>query len=110
MTTVLRPPSPPREDITEAAFQDLVVQLARWCGWHVYHTYDSRRSDAGYPDLTLVRNRVLLFRELKARRGRMTEEQQEWGQLLLYAGQSWAVWRPEDWDLVVETLTAPVRP
>lgn len=110
MTTVLRPPAPPRDDITEAAFQDLIVQLARWCGWRVYHTHDSRRSDAGWPDLVLVRNRVILFRELKARRGRMTEEQQHWGCLLLRAGQSWAVWRPEDWDLICETLTAPVRP
>lgn len=109
MTTVLRPPAPPREDITEAAFQDVVVQLAKVCGWATYHTFDSRRSDAGFPDLVLVRER-LLFRELKARRGRMTEEQQEWGRLLLHAGANWAVWRPEDFEsLIVPTLTAPVR-
>lgn len=110
MTTILRPPAPPREDISEAAFQDLIVQLARWCGWTTFHVHDSRRSDAGWPDLVLVRNRVILFRELKARRGRMTEEQMQWGCKLHQAGQNWCVWRPEDWNLICETLTAPVRP
>lgn len=110
---ILRPPAPPRDDITEKAFQDLIVQLAQWCGWRTYHTHDSRRSDAGWPDLVLVRERtesesrghLLLFRELKARRGRITPEQQLWGRLLLGAGASWAIWKPDDWDLIVETLT-----
>lgn len=109
MTTVIRPPAPPREDVTEAEFQQLIVDLARWAGWRTYHTHDSRRSDAGWPDLVLARNRVLLFRELKARRGRMTDDQRDWGCTLLRTGASWAVWRPEDWELILSTLTAPVQ-
>ena len=108
MNTVLRPPAPPREDITEAAFQDLVVHLAKVCGWTCYHTFDSRRSEAGYPDLTLVRERVI-WRELKARRGRMTAEQQEWGRLLQAANANWGLWYPSDWPLICDILTAPIQ-
>ena len=44
--------------MTEAQFQEAVVQLARLTGWLVYHTFDSRRSQAGYPDLTLLKGRT----------------------------------------------------
>ena len=36
---------------TEKGFQAAVVELARLRGWLVYHTYDSRRSAKGFPDL-----------------------------------------------------------
>ena len=39
--------------VTEKAFQTAVVELAELCGWKVYHTYDSRRSAPGFPDLVL---------------------------------------------------------
>src|SRR5688572_19177552 len=40
---------------TERAFQAQVVKYARLMGWTAYHTHDSRRSQAGFPDLVLVR-------------------------------------------------------
>ncbi len=49
-------------------------------GWRLYHTRDSRRSPAGFPDLVLVsrgRGR-LLFVELKSDTGRVRPEQAEW--------------------------------
>lgn len=54
--------------MTERQFQPQVVQLARLCGWLIYHTFDSRRSAAGFPDLCMVRGDRCLFVELKSDR------------------------------------------
>ena len=40
--------------IREQAFQAAVMQLAKQYGWMAYHTFDSRKSPSGYPDVTLV--------------------------------------------------------
>jgi hypothetical protein len=50
---------------SEAAFQDEVLGLARFYRWRGYHTHDSRRSTAGFPDLVLVKAPRLIFAELK---------------------------------------------
>ena len=57
--------------ITEKQFQSDVEQAARLLGWLVYHTYDSRRCERGYPDLTLnyLVKRRIIFAELKSQRG-----------------------------------------
>src|SRR5437879_6321024 len=53
---------------------------ARLRGWLVYHTHDSRRSEAGFPDIVAVhpRSRRLLFLECKSERGRTTDAQAAW--------------------------------
>lgn len=61
-----------------------------------YHTHDSRRSPRGYPDLTICGIGGVLFRELKAQRGRVTPEQQAWLDALTAAGADADAWRPED--------------
>ena len=83
---------------TEKQLQEHIVGLARGLGWKAYHTYDSRRSEPGYPDLHLVHpiQRRSLFRELKSRRGVVSPDQIEWGQALAAAGQDFDVWRPAD--------------
>jgi len=63
---------------TEAEFQETVIEIARALGWRVSHTHDSRRSNPGFPDLTLVRNGVLLFMELKSEKGKPTQPQIAW--------------------------------
>lgn len=60
-----------------------------------YHTFDSRRSEPGFPDVVLVGTRVL-WRELKGERNGLTWAQAQWGRHLKAAGQDWAVWRPRD--------------
>jgi hypothetical protein len=93
--------------VTEAAWQAQVVQLARTLGYHTYHTHDSRHSAAGFPDLVLVRGPRgprLVFAELKAEHGRVTAAQQQWIDVLAAAGAEAHVWRPSDWDRVVEVL------
>jgi hypothetical protein len=65
----------------EAAFQVRVLELAERLGYELrYHTHDSRRSEAGFPDLVLVRPRDhrLVFLELKAGKKQATEAQLRW--------------------------------
>ena len=61
-----------------------------------YHTYNSRRSVPGWPDLALCGSRGFITRELKAEYGKPTRDQEHWGFILRNAGVSWDVWRPDD--------------
>lgn len=90
--------SDPRLGMSERQLQDLVVQAAKYLGYLVYHTYDSRRSAPGFPDLVMVHPAGgMLWRELKATKGRLTPEQEQWLTTLNAAGQDAGVWRPADW-------------
>lgn len=94
------------ERISEAGFQSIVTTLARLQGWLDYHTYDSQRSREGFPDLVLVRERVI-FAELKAQKGKVAPAQREWGKRLLKAGAEVYLWRPSDLDDIKQVLARP---
>lgn len=66
--------------MSEKQLQQGLVDAAGHCGWLVYHTHDSRRSEPGFPDLVLVhRDRLrIAFIECKSERGRMTTDQVKW--------------------------------
>jgi len=82
-----------------------VIELAEVCGWSWQHQTISRRSNPGWPDLVLVREPVILFRELKTERGKVTKAQQEWLDRLTACGLDAGVWRPSDfYTLIVPTL------
>lgn len=91
------------DEMTEKQWQTLVVGMAGACGWMLYHTYDSRRSAPGFPDLVLVKDRVI-FVELKTNKGRMTQAQREWRDNLRSARAEWYLWRPRDEDEVRRIL------
>lgn len=59
-----------------------------------YHTHDSRRSHAGYPDWTFAGPGGVLFRELKTARGPVTAGQERWLETLRAAGLDASIWRP----------------
>lgn len=89
----------------EKPWQDDVLKLAAYGGWELrYHTFDSRRSTAGFPDLVLVRVPEILYVELKTDKGRLTKEQRAWLDALGACGQECYVWRPRDLEEVVERL------
>ena len=107
--------------MTEKQFQQQVSDLARLCKWRIYHTHDSRRSNAGFPDLVMVRGAMLIFAELKtdAKASKLTPAQKEWiDALRLVEGYAMKpfqdftqerpisvyVWRPSNWDGIVEAL------
>lgn len=90
---------------SEAALQQQVCQLAKYYGWTLqYHTFDSRRSHKGWPDLVLCRPPEILFVELKSEKGRTRPEQQEWISALHACGLEVHLWRPSDFDVLHERL------
>lgn len=88
---------------SEKAFMQEVIAYARLCGWLVFHPFDSRHSEAGYPDLTLVRERVV-FAETKTERGQLSAAQGTWRDRLIAAEAEWYLWRPSDWPRIARTL------
>ena len=86
--------------MTEKEFQDKVVKYAQYLGILCYHTYDSRRSQRGFPDLVLVGKHKVVYVELKSARGKVSNEQREWLTRLTSAGQAAYVWRPDDWPSI----------
>ena len=92
--------------VSEKDFLAGVTELATLAGWLVYHTYDSRKNQAGFPDLVLVKNQRLIFAELKTKTGRIRSAQQDW--LTALGEISCAdvyLWRPNDWGEIEEILT-----
>lgn len=83
--------------MSEAQLQAAVIECARALGWAVYHTHDSRRSEAGFPDLCMVRGNRLLFAELKSASGRVSDAQEGWLLALIETGADVEVWYPSDW-------------
>lgn len=73
-----------------------VRELAHRLGWLCYHTHDSRRSDPGFPDLTLVRGSRLVFIELKSQKGRYRAGQENWLFALSQCAEAYT-YRPVDW-------------
>lgn len=105
--------------ISEKSFQAQVVDLARLNGWLVYHTYDSRRSESGFPDLVMVRGPELIFVEIKNQAGKLSLTQRSWIDALSKVGAAVAaiesdrevthvgvyLWRPDAWDEIVTLLS-----
>ena len=102
--------------VDEASFQTAVVEVARLAGWRVAHFRAARTVNgwrtpvtadgAGWPDLVIVRPPRILFVELKSETGEATARQLEWLDVLRLLPQVEVfLWRPCDWDALVEALT-----
>lgn len=109
---------------SEKVWQQIVIELAQIYGWRlIYHTLVSRGSQAGFPDLVMVRDGRLLFVELKTDTGHLSDAQADWLQALerIEAGVNELrdlagdaagvvssvevyVWRPADMTVVSEIL------
>jgi hypothetical protein len=83
-------------DMTEKALLQNVINIARALKYGWYHTFDSRRSESGFPDLVLVGHGRVIFAELKTERGRLSDAQVRWGQSLLATGARFYLWQPRD--------------
>ncbi len=84
---------------SEAELQRQVVQLAEVLGWSWYHTHDSRRSPAGYPDLHFwhTRKKASVFVELKTEKGKLRPAQVDTIATMGAAGLQVQVLRPSHW-------------
>jgi len=101
----------PKGPTSEKEWQSTVLDLATLGGWRSYHTFDSRRSAAGFPDLVLVRPPELIFAELKAEKGRTTPEQEAWLEdLATVASETAVLTRAVEREyLIGETLPDPLQ-
>jgi len=95
--------------VKEDDFLAAVTELATLTGWLVYHTYDSRRSQAGFPDLVLARADRLIFAELKTNKGVIRAAQVTWLDTLGAVAHdqpnvSVYLWRPRDWAGIEKIL------
>ena len=88
---------------SERDFANAVIEYAQLCGWMVKRDPSWRPTAAslGFPDLVLAREGVVIFAELKTKRGKTTCHQQLWGHHL---GTAWRVWRPDDWPEIEKVL------
>jgi hypothetical protein len=94
-------------EVSEKEWQSVVVRYARLRNWLCYHTFDSRRSAPGFPDLVLVhtKQRRVLFVELKAESGKPSLQQTLWLNVLRACpGVETYLFRPSDWDEVRAVL------
>jgi len=96
----------PLDDILEATWQSMVVDLARTVGFNsIYHTFNSRRSAHGFPDLILLRERLVAL-ELKREKTRATDHQKEWLRALTKARVEVYLVRPRNLEALAAVLAA----
>lgn len=82
--------------MNHAQLQAEVVALAVELGLHC-HYCPMLTSSPGWPDLVIVGDRGVLWRELKVLPDRLTTQQRALGYRLLAAGQNWDLWTPDHW-------------
>jgi hypothetical protein len=111
--------------VSEAAFQQVVVDYARLRRWRFTHFRPARtrsgwstpiEGDAGFPDLVLVRRGRLVLPELKSETGAPSADQLAWFTQLALVEETirdrcdgWSpveahIWRPSDWPRIEEVL------
>lgn len=106
------PALPVHEPLDEKTLQAAVIDLARVLGWRIAHfrSVPVKRGPrvvwqtpvqgdgAGFPDVVLVRERVV-WAELKVGSNKLSEQQQHWISALRRAGQEVHVWTDRAWHL-----------
>lgn len=99
------------DSVTEKQWQQQVSDLLKYHGYRVYHTYNSIRSEPGFPDVLACNPRTgdMFVAELKSEKGVPTAQQLEWLAFFECCDVTAYVWRPHDIDLVVERVSTKVR-
>ncbi len=83
-----------------------IIDASKHLGYRCFHTFDSRRSEPGFPDLLLLRERDgrRYVIETKTEKGPVTTEQLAWIAAFSSCGIPAMVARPNDLDTVLEML------
>ncbi len=84
---------------SEKLFQAAVVKLAKACGFIVYHTLNSRGSEAGHPDLHMLHpwRKLQVVAELKVGSNKCSPAQVAWLEAYRACGVQAFEWRPAMW-------------
>lgn len=100
--------------MTEADFQQQVIDLAQLLGYRVAHFRAARTEQGwrtpvaadgkGFPDLVLAGRGRVIFAELKSDRGQLTDEQKIWLDDLSHTPAETYCWWPADFDEIQEVL------
>lgn len=99
--------------MTERAFQRQVLAYLALCRWQYIHQRPARTAKGwrtaieghmGFPDIVAVRGPRLVFIELKVGKNKPTPEQEHWLDLLRQTQAEVYLWRPEDWDTILEVM------
>jgi hypothetical protein len=91
--------------MTEKDLTRAVADLARLFGWERYHTHRSDFSPAGWPDEVLCRPPRLVIAELKSDKGKPSEAQVRWLDLLSHVETVEPyLWRPDDLEQIAQIL------
>ena len=89
----------------ESQFMLSIKLYAEALGWKYYHPYDSRKSNPGFPDVTIVRESRLIFAELKIGKNKLSYYQKEWLVALKQVSNIEVyLWYPADWDNIEKIL------
>jgi Holliday junction resolvase len=81
--------------VTEAELQDAVMEALHKFGWLCYHTFDSRKSEVGFPDVIALRDERMFVIEFKTETGKVTPKQFAWLKSFEdIDGVETFVWRP----------------
>lgn len=94
-------------EMSEKEFATAFEKLLGYNGFTWYHTHDSRRSVAGFPDYCCIRANPprFLFAELKTEKGKLSDDQAKWIALLEVVGVEVHIWRPGDLPEINEILS-----
>jgi hypothetical protein len=94
----------------ESSFQQQLTDAARLEGFAVFHPHDSRNSEAGWPDLVLCKPPRLIFAELKADGGSLSDAQRLWLEALRSCPPAEVyVWTPDSWREITRVLKGGLK-
>lgn len=94
------------DSVLERDFQAQVLELLKLNRWVSYHTHDSRRSTAGFPDIVALHpaSGDRLVMELKTEKGRATPEQLQWLAHFEACGIEAQLYRPSMIDDIIKRV------
>jgi hypothetical protein len=104
--------------MSEQELQSLILEYAQARRWRCHHQLvpfrrgkDGRvraivepHTDKGFPDLVLARAGVVWYFECKTEKGKLTDEQRAWRDILIAAGCRWKLVQPHMWDEIAALL------
>ena len=100
----------------ESHLQEHVRQAALYGHWLYFHTFDSRRSPEGFPDVVALRDDQLVVAELKSAGKHPTAKQAQWLdafrilEALFPDNVHVFVWRPSDLAEIDQVLLGKRAP